>query len=168
MPTFPLRPAWVRISPRETDSLKCCYSTAVHAQDTAAVRRHGSNRQPGCEWAGFEGLACIAGDVLTPTNSYMSLGQAGLLVILDALLVSKVWGANRREDVSQGPAATGKPGIAPARPGLNTCSPTPEIQTFENNPQFSHPRCPQCRNRKAFRRCAAGRKLSLGPHQSRI
>lgn len=30
----------------------------------------------------------------------MSLGQAGLLVIPDALLVSKVWGANRREDVS--------------------------------------------------------------------
>jgi len=44
----------------------------------------------------------------------MSLGQAGLLVILDALLVSKVWGANRREDVSQGPAATRKPGIGPA------------------------------------------------------
>jgi hypothetical protein len=114
MSTFPPRPAWVRISPRETDSLKCCYLTAVHARDTAAVRRHGSNRQPGCEWAGFEDLACIAGDVLTPTNSYMSLGQAGLLVILDALLVSKMWGANRREDVSQGPAATGKPGIGPA------------------------------------------------------
>lgn len=41
----------------------------------------------------------------------MSLGQAGLLVILDALLVSKVWGANRREDVSQGPAATRTLGI---------------------------------------------------------
>lgn len=117
MSTFPPRPAWFWISPRETDSLsatQCCYSTAVHARDTAAVRRHGSNRQPECEWAGFEDLACIAGDVLAPTNSYMSLGQAGLLVIPDALLVSKVWGANRREDVSQGPAATRKPGIGPA------------------------------------------------------
>ena len=121
------------------------------------------------EWAGFEDLACIAGDVLTPTNSYMSLGQAGLLVIVDALLVSKVWGANRREDVSQGPAATGKPGIAPASlTGTRFEHLFSGIQTFENNPQFSHPRCPQCRNRKAFRRCAAGRKLSLGPHQSRI
>ena len=114
MSTFPPRPARVRISPREADFLnvtQCCYSTAVHARDTAAVRRHGNNRQPGREWAGFEDLACIAGDVLTPTNSYMSLGQAGLLVILDALLVSKVWGANRREDVSQGPAATRTLGI---------------------------------------------------------
>lgn len=132
MPTFPPRPAWVRISPHETDSLKCCYSTAVHAQDTAAVRRHGSNRQSGCEWAGFEGLACIAGDVLTPTNSYMSLGQAGLLVILDALLVSKVWGANRREDVSQGPAATGKPGIAPA--SLTGTRLTPVLRRLEFRP----------------------------------
>jgi len=88
------------------------------------------------------------------------------LVIWTPCLVSKVWGANRREDVSQGPCCNEEAGIGRVQPtdrtSLNTCSPIAGIRTFENNPQSSHPRCPQCRSRKSIRRCAAGGNLSLG------